>query len=132
LIDTLLDHGANINAKRGVIDKIALADARAFLQLEAAHMLIARGASTTLQALATLEILEEIKSYYNQSRSTEHETDCALWNACHGGQLATARFLREMGGNCNFLPPWNDVTLLGAAERSNAAEVEWLREFDHS
>jgi hypothetical protein len=38
-----------------------------------------------------------------------------------------------MGGHCNFVPPWDDVTPLGAAERSNAVDVvEWLREFVHS
>lgn len=131
LIDTLLDYGTNINAEGGVIDRTALADARAFLQLEAAHRLIARGASTTLQDLATLGMLEGVKSRYEVSRPTLHETDCALWNACHGGQLATAKFLHEKGGNCQFVPPWDNVTPLGAAERSSAMDVvEWLREFD--
>ena len=133
LIDTLLDHGANIDAEGGVIDRTALADARAFLQLEAAHRLVARGASTTLQDLATLGILDQVKSIYERSRPTKHETDCALWNACHGGQLATAKFLHDMGGNSRFVPPWDDVPPLGAAERSNAADVvEWLRKYVHS
>ena len=131
LIDTLLDHGANIDAEGGVIDRTALADARAFLQLEAAHRLIARGASTTLQDLATLGILDQVKSHYEKARPTEHETSCALWNACHGGQLATAKFLYEMGGNRQFIPPWDDITPLGAAERSSATKViEWLQAFD--
>jgi ankyrin repeat protein len=128
LIDTLLDNGANINAEGGVIDKTALADARAFLQLEAAHRLIARGASTTLQDLATLGMLEQVKSHHQESRPTEQETNGALWNACHGGQLATAKFLYEMGGDCHFVPPWDDVTPMGAAERRSAVDVvEWLR-----
>ncbi|GAB7328814.1 hypothetical protein MBLNU13_g00702t1 [Cladosporium sp. NU13] len=131
LIDAFLDNGANIDADGGVIDRTALADARAFLQLEAAHRLIARGASTTLQDLATLGILDQVKSHYQKSRPEEHETDCALWNACHGGQLATAKFLYEMGGNRQFVPPWDDVTPLGAAERSSATDVvEWLQELD--
>ena len=131
LLDTLLDDGADIDAEGGVIDKTALADARAFLQLEAAHRLIARGASTTLQDLATLGLLEQVKSYYEESRPTEHETSCALWNACHGGQLSTAKFLHEMGGDCHFVPSWEDMTPLNAAERSRAADVvEWLRELD--
>jgi hypothetical protein len=133
LIDTLLDHGANIDAKGSVIDRTALADARAFLQLEAAHRLVARGASTTLQDLATLGILDQVKSHYEKSRPTEHETDCALWNACHGGQLVTAKFLYETGGDCHFVPPWDDVTPLGAAERSSATDVvEWLRGLESS
>lgn len=131
LIDTLLDHGANIDAEGGVVDRTALADARAFLQLEAAHRLIARGASATLQDLATLGILDQVRSRYDGSRPTEHETNCALWNACHGGQLATAKFLHEKGGSCQFVPPWDDVMPLGAAERSSATDVvEWLRGLD--
>jgi hypothetical protein len=131
MIDMLLDHGANIDAEGGVIDRTALADARAFLQLEAAHRLIARGASTTLQDLATLGSLDQVKSHYENSRPTELETSCALWNACHGGQLATAKFFHEMGGNYHFVAPWDDVTPLGAAERSSATDViEWLRELD--
>lgn len=132
LLDTLLDHGADIDAEGGVIDRTALADARAFLQLEAAHKLIARGASTTLQDLATLGILDQIKPLYEGSPPTEHETNCALWNACHGGQLATAKFLYDVGGNCQFVPPWDDVTPLGAAERGSAMDVvEWLRGLGH-
>ena len=130
MIDTLLEHGANIDAEGGVIDKTALADARAFLQLEAARRLIARGASTTLQDLATLGSLDQVKSLHENSRPTEYGTSCALWNACHGGQLATAKFLYKTGGNRYFVPPWNNVTPLGAAERSNAADgAEWLLGF---
>lgn len=131
LLDTLLDHGADIDAGGGVIDKTALADARAFLQLEAAHRLVARGATATLQDLATLGLLDQVKSCYESSPPTEHETSCALWNACHGGQKSTAKFLHEMGGDCKFIPPWDDLTPISAAERSGAADVvEWLQQLN--
>lgn len=131
LLDTLLDHGADINAGGGVIEETALADARAFLQLEAAHRLIARGAKATLQDFATLGLLDQVKSYYTTSQPTENETNCALWNACHGGQLATAKFLHEKGGDHLFVPPWEKQTPLDAAERSGAADVvEWLHALD--
>lgn len=128
LLDTLLDHGANIDAEGGVIEKTPLADARAFLQLEAAHRLIARGAKATLQDLATLGLLDQIKSLYETSRPTEHETSCALWNACHGGQLSTAQFLYQQGGDSHFIPPWEEHTPLDAAEKNGAEDVaEWLQ-----
>lgn len=131
LLDTLLDHEADINAEGGVIDKTALADARAFLQLEAAHRLIARGAEATSQDLATLGLLDQVKSLYEASRPTQHETDCALWNACHGSQLSTAMFLHEMGGDHQYVPPWGKQTSLDATVRSSAADVvQWLQELD--
>lgn len=131
LLDTLLDHGADINAGGGVIDKTALADARAFLQLEAAHRLIARGAKATLQDLATLGLLDQVKCVYEASKPTQHETNCALWNSCHGSQLSTAKFLHEMGGDHQFVPPWDKQTPLDAAVRSGATDVvEWLQELD--
>lgn len=127
LLDTLLEHGANIDAEGGVIDKTPLADARAFLQFEAAHKLIARGAKATLQDLATLGLLDQIKPLFQASRPTEHEISCALWNACHGGQLSTAQFLYQQGGDCHFVPPWDKQTPMKAAQRSGAVSViEWL------
>ena len=131
LLDAFLDHGADIDAGGGVIDKTPLADARAFLQFEAAHRLVARGAKATLQDLATLGILDQVKSLCKTSPPDQHEISCALWNACHGGQLFTAQFLNQQGGDCNFVPPWEDITPLDAAKRSGAASVvEWLEELD--
>jgi len=131
LLDTLLDHGADINAGGGVIDKTALADARAFLQLDTAHRLVARGAKATLQDLATLGLLNQIKHFYKMSQPTQHETNCALWNACHGSQLSTAKFLHDMGGDHQFVPSWGNQTPLDAAVRRGAADVvEWLQELD--
>lgn len=129
LLDTLLDLGANINAEGGVIDETPLADARAFLQVEAAHRLISRGAEATLQDLSTLGLLDRVKAHYQEPEPTQHDTDCAFWNACHGSQLVTARFLREKGADYNFVPPWEKLTSLDAAQRSGATEmVQWLQE----
>lgn len=129
LLDTLLDLGSNIDAEGGVIDKTPLADARAFLQVEAAHRLISRGAKATLQDLSTLGLLDRVKAHYQEAEPMQHDTDCAFWNACHGSQLATAQFLRERGADCNFVPPWDNLTPLEAAQRSGATDViQWLQE----
>lgn len=62
LLDAVLDHGADIDAGGGVIDEKPVADARAFLQFEATHRLIARGATATLQDLATLGLMNRIQA----------------------------------------------------------------------
>lgn len=154
LLDVLLDAGADIEAGGGVIADTPLADARAFRQFKTAARLVERGARVTLQDAATLGLLDRVRAFYYQDdddaqggrsstssggddhRVHQHppslllsaeETDCALWNACHGGQLATAQFLFKQGGDVNKMPPWEPLTALGAARRSEADDVvEWL------
>lgn len=88
LLDTLPDHGADMNAGGGVIDKAALADARAFLQLDAAHKLIARGAKATLQDLATLGLSDQDKHSRCSMRQNVRPgtlamgVSCLLQNSC--------------------------------------------------
>ena len=54
--------------------------------------------------------------------------DALHWGACHGGRLDTASLLVEAGADVNWRG-WDDLTPLGAAERSGAVElVAWLRE----
>lgn len=127
LLDTLLECGANIDAEGGLIDETPLSDARAFLQFEAAHRLVARGATATLQDLATLGIMDRVRAYFDGSPPSASDTSYALWNACHGGQLETARFLHSRVGDVNVVPPWENLTPLDAARRSGAEEVvKWL------
>ncbi|KAM0722246.1 hypothetical protein Q7P37_001687 [Cladosporium fusiforme] len=128
LLDTLLDCGADIDAPGGVIAETPLADARAFLQLEAAQRLIARGAKATLQDVATLGLMDRVRSYYAGSKPSKTDTSNALWNACHGSQLETAQFLFSMGGDVNAVPAWEPLTPLDAAVRSAAWDVvDWLK-----
>jgi len=52
----------------------------------------------------------------------------AFWGACHGGQRAAAEYLLERGADINWIG-WDDLTPLGAAERSEADDLlSWLRE----
>ncbi|KAI3326814.1 ankyrin [Xylariaceae sp. AK1471] len=128
LITTLLDAGADIEAPGGVIGGgTPLADARAFLQIDAAHELIRHGASVRLQDAATLGLLDRVRSFYDSDEPSREETNAAFWNACHGGQLATARFLYEKGADVNAMPSWEELTPLEAAQRSEAGDVvDWL------
>lgn len=127
VIDALLDLGADVNAGGGVIAETPLADARAFLQVEAAQRLVARGAKVTLQDAATLGLLDRVKRFYEVTQPSKNDTNCALWNACHGSQIATAKFLHDIGGDVDFIPPWDTITPLDAARRSGANDVViWL------
>jgi uncharacterized protein len=129
LLDTLLDAGADINAGGGVIDETPLADARAFLQLKAAYRLVERGARVTLQDAATLGLLDRVKAFFESpgSQPSQEDVDCALWNACHGSQLAAAQYLHAKGGAISFVPAWEKLTPLDVARRSGAVDVSaWL------
>jgi hypothetical protein len=130
LLDVLLDAGANINAPGGVIAETPLADARAFKQLKAAHRLVERGARVTLQDAATLGLDEKVEFFFSSPtiHPSKKDVDCALWNACHGGQLKTAQYVYSQGGAINCLPPWGEeLTPLDAARGAGAADVTaWL------
>jgi ankyrin repeat protein len=125
-LDALLDGGADIEADGGVIGNgTPLADARAFGQWHAAHRLVERGARTTLVDAATLGLMDRVPELLE---SDQGAVDHALWGACHGGQRAAAEYLLERGADLNWLPPWEELTPLDAAERSGAGElVEWLK-----
>src|ERR671915_1344643 len=129
-LDALLDAGADIEADGGVIGGgPPLADARAFGQWQSAYRLVERGARTTLQDAATLGLMDRLESYFTGGAvPSADEVSRALWGACHGGQLRAAEYLLDRGADLNWIPPWERLTPLDAAERRGAGElVEWLR-----
>jgi uncharacterized protein len=129
VLDALLDAGADIEAAGGVIGNGSpLADARAFGQWKAAHRLVERGARTTLQDAATLGLMDRVDATFAaETRPSADDVNSAFWGACHGGQRAAAEYLIEQGADLNWIPPWENLTPLDAARRSEAAElVEWL------
>jgi uncharacterized protein len=127
-LDALLDAGADIEADGAVIGGgTALADARAFLQWDAAYRLVERGAETTLSDAATLGLMQRVDGHMAREPSAD-EINAAFWGACHGGQLRAAEYLLDRGAEVNWIPYWEPLTPLDAAERSAAGElVEWLR-----
>jgi uncharacterized protein len=129
VLNALLDAGADIEATGGVIaGGTPLTDARAFGQWRAAHRLVERGAQTTLQDVATLGLMDRLKKYFATEKPAPDEIDQAYWGACHGGQRRSAEYLLDRGADVNWIPPWEQLTPLDAAQRSDAAElVEWLR-----
>ncbi|MEO6510817.1 MAG: ankyrin repeat domain-containing protein, partial [Nocardioides sp.] len=55
------------------------------------------------------------------------ELNDALWSACHGGHLDTARTLVARGANVDWLPGWEHATPLDIAARAGAYDViSWL------
>ncbi|GLZ32300.1 hypothetical protein Lesp02_44880 [Lentzea sp. NBRC 105346] len=126
-LDALLDAGADIDAGGGVIGGgTALADARVFAQWHAAHRLVERGAATTIVDSATLGLVGRVENQV--SGATSDEVNAAFWGACHGDQRACAEFLLDRGAELDWIPPWEEMTPLDAAQRSEAEIVAWLRE----
>jgi uncharacterized protein len=130
VLDALLDAGADIDADGGVIGGgTPLADARAFAQWEAAHRLVERGAQVTLVDAATLGLIDRLHEYIGSvAAPSPDEIRHAFWGACHGGQQIAAEYLLGYGADVNWIPPWEELTPLDAAERSGATELlDWLR-----
>lgn len=129
VLDVLLDNGADIEAPGAVIaGGTPIADATAFGQWNAARRLIERGAKANLFESATLGLLDRIEPLFESDTppSPDYVTG-AFWGACHGGQLATAKYLRDRGADVDWLSSWDSTTPLDAARRSEANEVvEWL------
>lgn len=129
-LDALLDAGADIEAPGGVIGNgTPLADARAFRQWKAAGRLIERGAKTNIVDEATLGLLDRLQARFETSPPPEPgDVSCAFWGACHGGRRECAEYLLERGAELDWLAPWEPMTPLDAALRSEAGELaQWLR-----
>jgi uncharacterized protein len=129
VLDVLLDNGADIEAGGAVIaGGTPLADATAFGQWNAARRLIERGARSNLFESATLGLLDRIRPLFEgEAPPAPGEVTGALWGACHGGQLETARYLVEQGADVDWVSVWDATTPLDAARRSEAGDVvAWL------
>jgi ankyrin repeat protein len=128
-IDALLTAGADIDQDgASIAGGTALTLATAFGLWGAAHHLVALGATSGLWESATLGQLDRLHEIVDAEHPTDQALTGALWGACHGGQLDTARYLQEQGADPEWLG-WDDLTPLGAAQRSGAAEVvAWLDE----
>ncbi|MEU1853350.1 ankyrin repeat domain-containing protein [Streptomyces sp. NPDC019990] len=129
VLDALIAAGADIEAPGAVIaEGTPLADARAFGQWRAAHRLVEHGARTTLQDAATLGLLDRVRAYAGTGLPpSPDEITSAFWGACHGGHLATARYLDRHGADIDWCG-YDDRTPLDVARAQGADDVErWLR-----
>ena len=129
VIDVLLDHGANIEARGSVIGGgTPMSDAVAFGQWRAARRLVERGARTTLWQAAALGLMDRVDEYFALvPPPTADEITNAFWCACHGGQRAVAECLLGRGADLNWIGH-DGYSPLDAANRSGVSEVvQWLR-----
>lgn len=130
VLDALLDLGADIEAPGAVIaGGTPLADARAFGNWETGLRLVERGARTTLTDSATLGLIDRVEAAFDAIPApTPDEKNRAFWGACHGGRLDCAEYLLDRGADLNWVPEWEPLTPLDAAQRRDATElVGWLR-----
>ena len=128
VLDTLLDHGADIEAAGGVIAGGApLADAVAFGQWNAARRLVERGARSNLWQAAALGLMDRVEEYFATDSPPRAEVTKAFWLACHGSQREAADYLLDRGADVNWIG-YDHLTPLDAADRSGAHDlVSWLR-----
>lgn len=129
VLDALLDAGADIEADGAVIaGGTPLMDAVAFAQWRAARRLVERGATVTFWQAAALGLDDVIDAALDADPPPSPEDiQHALWSACHGGQLEVAERLHAAGADLNWIPPWENVSPLDAARRSEAFDVlTWL------
>ena len=127
VLDALLDAGADIDVTGAVIaGGTPLEDAVAFGQWHAARRLLERGATVAFREAAALGQVDVVKAAL--STAGTDDISMAFWYACHGGQRPTAELLLEHGAELDWIAPWDGLTPLDAAARSEAgAVVEWLR-----
>jgi hypothetical protein len=125
-LDALLDAGADIDATGAVIGNgTPLNDATAFGQWHAARRLVERGATVSAWDAAALGHTDEVRRHIQAGTDTSLSE--LLWASCHGGQAETAAYLLDEGADINWVG-YDDLTPLGAAERSEATELaDWLR-----
>lgn len=125
VLDALLDGGADIEAPGAVIaDGPPLADARAFKNWAAATRLVEHGALVTLTGAATLGLIDRLKAAIDgPTPPGSRETTRAFWGACHGGRGDCAAYLLERGADINWIPPWEDVSPLDAAQRDGGDDL---------
>lgn len=131
VMEVLLECGANIEAPGSVLGGgTPLRNARAFGMWDAAHLLVARGAYTEIADEATLNLMDRLEARFASGAPVVPLSDrnAAFWGACHGGALQAAQFLYAQGVDINYVPRWEPLTPLGAAERGGWVEVVgWLQ-----
>ncbi|WP_238650471.1 ankyrin repeat domain-containing protein [Paenibacillus piscarius] len=141
VLNLLLDAGADIEAPGAVIaGGTPLDDAVAFAQWRAAQRLVERGAQPAVWHAAALGLLDALEAHFaghplprrypwgtSSASAAPDEVNVAFWCACHGGQRAAAEFLLGRGAELSWPSPWDGLTPLDAARRSQATKLAaWL------
>jgi len=129
LINALLDAGADIEHAGSSIDAgSSLSSAVGYGQWAVARRLVERSAKTLLWHEAALGLMPGVTGQVEADPPPQpEELSKAFWNACHGGQLATAQYLLGHGADLNWPAPWSGQTPLDIAEQAGWSDVvAWL------
>jgi ankyrin repeat protein len=133
--------GADLEADGAVIaGGTPLDDAVAFGQWRAARRLVERGARTAAWHAAALGLIDSVAGHFAGRGAlpalhpwgagadpAPRDLDVAFWCACHGGQRLVGAHLLALGAELDWVAPWDGLTPLGAALRSDADDVvAWL------
>jgi hypothetical protein len=129
VLQALLDQGADIEADGAVFTGgTAMSDAVVFAQWDAARLLLARGARTTLSQAAALGLLERVTPLCDATPSpTPRDLTGALWHACRAGQRTVAEYLLSRGADPHWVG-WDGLTPAAAADNEGHRDLAaWLR-----
>ncbi|MDX3540413.1 ankyrin repeat domain-containing protein [Streptomyces sp. MB09-01] len=126
-VDALVAAGDDVNAPGAVLGGgTPLTDACAFGQWRAARRLLALGARPDLKDAAALGLLDRVEEFLAAGAAPEAITS-SFWQACHGGQLPTARRLLSHGADIDRIG-YDGLTPLDIALTSENDElIDWLK-----
>ncbi len=129
-LEALLAHGADLEAPGAVFTGgPAMSDAVVFAQWDAARLLLARGARTTVWQSAALGLLDRVVAECEGDVPLDPaQLTNAFWHACRGGARATAEYLLAKGADANWVGYDNRTALDAAREGGAHALAEWLAE----
>ncbi len=131
VLDALIDGGADMEAPgASIAGGPPLDDAVGYGQWNVARRLVERGARVEkLWHAGALGMMSVVEGHFAGAVTpTPDAVNDAFWQACHGGQLAAAQYLRAHGADLNRAPDWTKETPLDVAEHSGVKDlVEWLR-----
>ena len=105
-----------------------MSDAVVFAQWRAARRLLARGATTTIWQAAALGLLDRVREICStEPPPAPEQVTNAFWNACRGGQQATAEYLLDRGGDLNWVGHDGKTPCDVARESGDDDLVRWLQ-----
>lgn len=126
-MEALIAAGADIEAPGAIFTGgTPLSDAVIFAQWDAARLLLAHGAKTTLSQAAALGLLDRVQQMLAEGRPPAETLTGAFWHACRAGEGEVARLLLQHGAELDWVG-WDGLTPLDAAQKNNHAELAaWL------
>ena len=105
-----------------------MSDAVVFAQWRAARRLVERGATTTIWQAAALGLFDRVREFCSsEPPPAPEQITNAFWNACRGGQQATAEYLLDRGADVNWVGHDGKTPCDAAQECGDDNLIQWLR-----